>query len=169
MQFSQHTKARHRPAGSSTWTVSSVGRAPGLHPGGRWFETTTVHQVQTTRANYEGIVQWQDGGFQVRRPGFDSSYPCQHGGSSSMAEQETVILTTRVRFPVLTPFTLNSQNIRGCSSTEEFRFCTAKTGVRFPPSPPCRCSSVGELLSCKQKTGVRFLPPAPFQPERLTC
>ena len=28
----------------STWTVSSAGRAPGLHPGGRWFEPNTVHQ-----------------------------------------------------------------------------------------------------------------------------
>ena len=37
-------RARSNPVGG-TWAVSSVGRAPGLHPGGRRFEPVTAHRT----------------------------------------------------------------------------------------------------------------------------
>ena len=33
--------------GSNLWAVSSVGRTPGLHPGGQEFKSPTVHQFPT--------------------------------------------------------------------------------------------------------------------------
>ena len=57
----------HNPLKNKGWAVSSAGRAPGLHPGGRQFETVTAHHASPLRATCGAATRRPLGRSSIRR------------------------------------------------------------------------------------------------------
>ncbi len=124
----------------STWTVSSAGRAPGLHPGGRWFEPNTVHQ-------HGGCTG------QARRDCLENRSGRKAGDSSPPPSSSSELSV------------FSSFHKRGCRLVARQWSPNPPTGVRFlAPSPTLQtttkqhggCSSVVERESVILQAWVRF-------------
>ena len=106
------------------------------------------HRV--SRRLFEGIVQWQDSGFQTHRPGFDSSCP-RHGRCSSMAEPLSCKQKTGVRFlppaPVQVPTFINTgeqvmlASFNRQDTGRRTRLCGCESCRQYHPVPRAKESS----------------------------